>query len=176
VEDHIPTQPQPQAPQPSLIQLTRPEQRTLQTQSPVSTLLNGPSGRAHNVFSRLRPFVSSPCPTGAGVSIPPAPPASPPPVSGRFPRPVGPLGSSVQDGSGFPRGSAQEVVSSRSRIPSPGRQRKMCLHGGSVLERDIEQVPGSSAPGLKRPSMVSLPAHGLARIPIGISVRKEGQL
>ena len=65
----MPTQPQPQAPQPSLIQLTRPEQRTLQTQSPVSTLLNGPSGRAHNVFSRLRPFVSSPCPTqGPGLA------------------------------------------------------------------------------------------------------------
>jgi len=170
----MPTQPQPQAPQPSLIQLTRPEQRTLQTQSPVSTFAQRSIWQSPQRFSRLRPFVSSPCPTQ--FTIPPVPPASPPPVSGRFPRPVGPLGSSVQDGSGFPRGSAQEVVSSRSRIPSPGRQRKMCLHGGSVLERDIEQVPGSSAPGLKRPSMVSLPAHGLARIPIGISVRKEGQL
>ena len=171
MEDHIPTQPQPQAPQPSLIQLTRPEQRTLQTQSPVSTFAQRSIWQSPQRFS---PFVSSPRPTQ--VTIPPAPPASPLPVSGRFPRPVGPLGSSVPDGSGFPRGSAQKVVSSRSRIPSPERQRKMCLHGDIVLERDIEQVPGSSAPGLKRPSMVSLPAHGLARIPIGISVRKEGQL
>ena len=170
----MPTQPQPQAPQPSLIQLTRPEQRTLQTQSPVSTFAQRSIWQSPQRFFTLRPFVSSPRPTQ--VTIPPAPPASPLPVSGRFPRPVGPLGSSVPDGSGFPRGSAQKVVSSRSRIPSPERQRKMCLHGDIVLERDIEQVPGSSAPGLKRPSMVSLPAHGLARIPIGISVRKEGQL
>jgi len=92
----MPTQPQPQAPQPSLIQLTRPEQRTIQTQSPVSTFAQRSIWQSPQRFFTLRPFVSSPRPTQ--VTIPPAPPASPLPVSGRFPRPVGPLGSSVQNG------------------------------------------------------------------------------